>query len=142
VPAELERIIHKALEKDREVRFQSAAELRADLKRLKRDTESGKTAATPAQLDQKSKRRKLWLVLAACIAAIGLATVGTWSLRSGRTATQIDSIAVLPFANGAGDANTDYLSDGITESLIANLAHVPQLKVRSRNTVFLQRERR
>lgn len=47
-----------------------------------------------------------------------------------------DSVAVLPFTNGAGDANTDYLSDGITESLIDNLIRVPQLKVRSRNSVF------
>ncbi len=47
-----------------------------------------------------------------------------------------DSIAVLPFSNGSGDANTDYLSDGITESLIGNLAHVPQLKVKSRSSVF------
>jgi TolB-like protein len=47
-----------------------------------------------------------------------------------------DSIAVLPFTNQRGDANTDYLSDGITESLIANLAHVPQLKVRSRDAAF------
>jgi len=47
-----------------------------------------------------------------------------------------DAVAVLPFTNGGGDANTDYLSDGITESLINNLAHVPGLKVRSRNSVF------
>jgi TolB-like protein len=50
-----------------------------------------------------------------------------------------DSIAVLPFTNGSGDANTDYLSDGMTESLIGNLAHVPQLKVKSRNSVFRYR---
>ena len=56
-------------------------------------------------------------------------------MRSGRTA-RIDSIAVLPFANVAGDANTEYLSDGITESLIGNLAHVPELKVKSRHFVF------
>ncbi|HXY08709.1 MAG TPA: hypothetical protein VEI52_12790, partial [Terriglobales bacterium] len=49
---------------------------------------------------------------------------------------QIDSIAVLPFTNVGGDVNTDYLSDGITESLIGSLAHVPDLKVKSRNSVF------
>jgi len=47
-----------------------------------------------------------------------------------------DSVAVLPFTNVRGDANTDYLSDGITESLIGNLAHVPHLKVRSRDSAF------
>jgi eukaryotic-like serine/threonine-protein kinase len=136
VPVELERIINKSLEKDRNLRYQHASDIRTDLQRLKRDTESGKTAATQASSEQTLKRRKLWAVLAACVAVIGLAAVGTWYLRSGRTATQIDSIAVLPFTNGAGDANTDYLSDGITESLIDNLAHVPQLKVKSRNSVF------
>src|SRR4029077_14843447 len=64
-----------------------------------------------------------------------LAAVGVWHLRSGG-ASQIDSIAVLPFTNVGGDANTDYLSDGITESLIGSLAHVPELKVKSRNSVF------
>src|SRR4029077_1672415 len=49
---------------------------------------------------------------------------------------QIDSVAVLPFANVSGDVNADYLSDGITESLIASLTHVPELKVKSRNSVF------
>jgi TolB-like protein/cytochrome c-type biogenesis protein CcmH/NrfG len=48
----------------------------------------------------------------------------------------LDSVAVLPFTNAGGDVNTDYLSDGITESLIGNLAHIPQLKVRSRDSVF------
>ena len=47
-----------------------------------------------------------------------------------------DSVAVLPFTNVGGNANLEYLSDGITESLIGNLAHVPQLKVRSRDSVF------
>ena len=134
-PAKLEEIIHKALEKDRDVRCQSASELRADLKRLKRDTDSGKTAATSASPERTLKRGNLWVVLAACIAAIGLAAGGTWYVRSGRTA-QIDSIAVLPFTNVGGDASTDYLSDGVTESLIDNLAHVPDLKVKSRNSVF------
>src|SRR5205814_3047848 len=134
LPAELERIINKCLEKDRNLRYQHASDIRTDLQRLKRDTESTKIAATQALPDQTFKRRKLGVVLAACIAAIGLA-VGAWYLRSGKTA-QIDSIAVLPFTNGGGDANTDYLSDGVTESLIASLTRVPDLKVKSRNSVF------
>jgi serine/threonine protein kinase len=141
LPPKLEDIINKCLEKDRNLRYQHASDIRTDLQRLKRDSDSGKTAATQASSEQTLKRRKLWAVLAACVAVIGLAAVGTWYLRSGRTATQIDSIAVLPFANGAGDANTDYLSDGITESLIDNLAHVPQLKVKSRNSVFRYKEK-
>jgi TolB-like protein len=64
-----------------------------------------------------------------------LAVAGAWHLRSSRTA-QIDAVAVLPFTNVNGDANTDYLSDGITESLIGNLARVPDLKVKSRNSAF------
>ena len=135
VPAELERIVNKALEKDRNLRYQGAAEIRADVQRLKRDTESTRIVSAQTSPDQRLKRRKLWVALVACIAVIGVAAVRTWYLRSGRT-TQIDSLAVLPFTNGGGDANTDYLSDGITESLIDNLAHVPDLKVKSRNSVF------
>ncbi len=135
LPANLETIIHKALEKDRDLRYQHAADIRADLKRLKRDTESSRMVAAQTPPEQTRKRRTLWVVLAACIVAIGLAAGAAWYLRSGRAA-QIDSLAVLPFTNGGGDANTDYLSDGITESLIDNLAHVPALKVRSRNSVF------
>jgi serine/threonine protein kinase/tetratricopeptide (TPR) repeat protein len=135
IPPKLEEIIAKALEKERDVRYQHASDIKADLKRLKRDTESGKTAATPPSPDPILKRRKLRVIPAAIIVTIGLAAGGILYVRSVRKA-QIDSIAVLPFTNGGGDANSDYLSDGITESLIGNLAHVPQLKVRSRNSVF------
>jgi TolB-like protein len=134
-PPRLEEIIHKALEKDREIRCQSAAELRADLKRVKRDTESSKNAVTSASPVTTLKPRKLWVVIAACMGVLGFAAVANFYLRSDRAA-QIESIAVLPFANVGGDATTDYLSDGITESLIDNLAHVPELKVKSRNSVF------
>jgi serine/threonine protein kinase len=135
LPPKLEEIINKTLEKDRNLRYQHASEIRTDLQRLKRDTESTRIAATQASPDKTLKRGKLWVVLSACIIAIGLAAAGASYLRSGRTA-HIDSIAVLPFTNGGGDANTDYLSDGVTESLIASLTHVPELKVKSRNSVF------
>jgi TolB-like protein/predicted Ser/Thr protein kinase len=135
LPVELERIITRALDKDRDLRYQHASDMRAELQRLKRLTESTRIVAAHATPDQRLKRRKFWVALVVCIAFLGLAAVGTWYLRSGRT-TQIDSLAVLPFTNGGGDANTDYLSDGITESLIDNLAHVPRLKVKSRNSVF------
>jgi eukaryotic-like serine/threonine-protein kinase len=131
----LEEIINKTLEKDRTLRYQHASDIRTDLQRLKRDTETTRISSVQASPHQRPKRRKLWLVAAACVTVIGLAAVATWFLRSGR-GSQINSLAVLPFTNVSGDANSDYLSDGITESLIANLTHVPQLKVKSRNSVF------
>jgi serine/threonine protein kinase len=135
LPPKLEDFVTKCLEKDRDLRYQHASEIRTDLQRLKRDTDSGRTVAIPASADKTRRLGNLWVVLAACFAAIGLVAVGVWYLSSSRT-RQIDSIAVLPFANVSGDANTEYLSDGITESLIGNLAHVPDLKVKSRNSVF------
>jgi serine/threonine protein kinase len=135
VPTKLQEIINKALEKDRNLRYQSAAEMRADLQRLKRDTESARTIAPAASPDPAPKSRKRWVVVAASIAAIGVIALGVWYQQTGRT-SRIDSIAVLPFTNEGTDANADYLGDGITESLIGNLAHVPQVKVKSRNSVF------
>jgi serine/threonine protein kinase len=135
LPVELDRIINKCLEKDRNLRYQHASEIRTDLQRLKRDTESTRIPASQTSPDNTPKRRKLGIALAACITAIGLAAGIAWYLRPTRTA-QIDSIAVLPFTNVGGDANTDYLSDGVTESLIDSLTHVPQLKVKSRQSAF------
>ena len=131
--ADLERIIDKALEKDRDTRYQHASDLLADLKRLKRQTESSRVAVVLTPTDKRSRFR-LW-ILAATVVAILVIAAGVWYLRSNKP-SQIDSIAVLPFTNVSGDANTDYLSDGMTESLIASLTHVPGLRVKSRNSVF------
>jgi TolB-like protein len=130
-PLELERIIDKALEKDSNVRYQHAADLLADLKRLKRQTDSAGIAVIPSSAEKKFKVHKPW-VASGCLTAVLLAA---GALRFGR-ASEIHSIAVLPFTNAAGDSKTDYLSDGMTESLIDSLARLPQLKVKSRHSVF------
>src|ERR1700676_3433579 len=132
VDPELERIIDKALEKDRDTRYQHASDLLADLKRLKRQSESSRIAVQAAP---EANRNKAWIWIAAGVALIALVAAFAWYLRSGRAA-RIDSLAVLPFTNVSGDASVDYLSDGITESLFASLTHVPDLKVKSRNSVF------
>ncbi|HZP23007.1 MAG TPA: protein kinase [Terriglobales bacterium] len=132
-------IIRKALEKDRNLRYQSAADLRTDLQRLKRDTESTHLTAAHSSSGRMPAvtptRRIWWMVVVACVVGIATAAGVMWYLRSGK-GPQIDSLAVLPFVNEGGDARNDYLSDGITESLIDNLAHVPDLKVKSRHSVF------
>jgi serine/threonine protein kinase len=137
VPPKLEEIINKALEKDRNLRYQHASEMRTDLQRLKRDTESGRTAAHSASVspEKSSRRSKLWIAMAGAVALIALIVVGGRYLQR-PSAQAIDSVAVLPFSNVSGSPDTDYLSDGLTESLIDSLSHVPQLKVKSRNSVF------
>jgi serine/threonine protein kinase len=139
VPAELERIINKALEKDRDIRCQSAAELRADLKRLKRDTESGKSAAKVAETGtQIHSRRRLWGIVtgAAAVVLVGSAFLAWRSLHSRASdATPIHSIAVLPLANGSKDPEMDYLGEGISEEITNSLSRLPNLQVMARSTV-------
>jgi hypothetical protein len=84
VPAELERIINKALEKDRDIRCQSAAELRADLRRLKRDTESGKSAATGAASPVGGKWNR-WLGVGALVVVVAGITWGVYQWLAPKT---------------------------------------------------------
>jgi eukaryotic-like serine/threonine-protein kinase len=94
VPVELERIINKALEKDRDIRCQSAAELRADLKRIKRDTESGRTQA-PAATTRSRKLKHVWLVAGAAIVLIAaLAAIYFW-----HSSTAVSSAPWVPITD-------------------------------------------
>ncbi|GAC1678634.1 MAG: hypothetical protein PVS2B2_15870 [Candidatus Acidiferrum sp.] len=160
VPAELERIISKSLEKDRNLRYQNAADLRTDLTRLKRDTDSGRSvslsvdAATERQQSTgqtqpqhssdsvlavglvKRHKKKLILSLAAILAIVAAVGYGLFHSAATSPGGSIDSVAVLPFANAGGDQDTEYLSDGITETLINNLSRVSKLRVVPRSTVF------
>jgi serine/threonine protein kinase/Flp pilus assembly protein TadD len=112
ISAKLEEILNKALEKDRRLRYQHAAEIRADLQRLKRDTESSYAAPSTAQSDWKpaAKSTRLWwgLICAATIVLIGLTLVG-WLLYSRTThgLTEKDSIVLADFSNATGDTVFD-----------------------------------
>jgi serine/threonine protein kinase/tetratricopeptide (TPR) repeat protein len=123
VPPKLEEIIHKALEKHRALRYHSAADLRTDLKRLKREFDSGlRAAASTVDLGEIAGSSRT-------PAISPIAETASYPWWRGR-------LAVLPFVNGSADPNTEYLSDGITESLINSLSRLPNLKVMSRDSAF------
>jgi TolB-like protein/Flp pilus assembly protein TadD len=139
VPAELDHIIQKALEKNRELRYQTAAEMRADLRRLKRESDVPRTmsSAQTARLSVAPPRASSWRPIAAAaagVAVLGLAALAWFALRGSSGA--IDSVAVLPFVTATATADTEYLTDGITETLINGLAQLPDLRVAARSVVF------
>jgi eukaryotic-like serine/threonine-protein kinase len=142
LPVELEQIISKALEKDREVRYQHAADMRADLKRLRRDTESGRlaTVAAPAPpARRKWLSTRPWAVALISAGVLSGAAAATWfATHSGPSgpASTIHSLAVLPLENLSGDSGQDYFSDGMTEELITDLSQLNGVKVISRKSVM------
>lgn len=134
IPGELDRILQRAVEKDRNLRYQTASDLGAELSRLKRDSDSGRTAAV--ELAAEPKRHMPWRIAIVAV-LLSLVVVGAVAYRNGLSSgASVNSIAVLPFASAANDANTDYLADGLTEGVINSLAQLPQLKVMARSTVF------
>jgi eukaryotic-like serine/threonine-protein kinase len=171
VPHQLERIVRKALQKDRTKRYQTATDLKTDLENLRDEldknarelsltpetgaglarsiaahsarTEPGVGPRTAAPREARTVSsveyivtnvgRHKWVALTA-LAAVALVVAGFFYLRGGTPG--VDSVAVLPFVNDSSDPEAEYLSDGITESIINKLSQLPKLKVMSRNAVF------
>jgi len=148
LPYELERIVSKALEKDREDRYQSAADMRADLRRVKREIDSGRSSTQHAVLSSASapgastqpstiphRNRRILLFAVLSSLAIVAAAVGSY-LYTRKSGDMIHSLAVLPFLNAGKDPETEFLSDGLTESTINSLSQIPNLRVLASGTVF------
>lgn len=162
IPLELQRIIRKALSKDRDKRYQTIKDLAVDLDTLRLELQlsaehqrltssaslerpatvenaqtsrstSIDTAAEPRTRVSKSSLK--WILASVGALVLAIAAVGYFYAR--RTSKPaIDSIAVLPFVNVAVDPNTEYLSDGITESIIDSISQLPDLAVIARSSVF------
>ncbi len=113
LPAQLEYVCTKALEKDRSLRYQSASELLSDLKRLKREVDSGKLSGSAAAR-----------------------TSGTVP-----AAQAEKSVAVLYFNNTSGDKEDEYFRDGVTEDIIAELSKIKELRVFPPSAVFALRDK-
>ena len=137
IPPELERVIEKALEKDREVRYQHASEMRVDLARVKRDTGSGSSAARialPTPRAQKGQKRWIWS--AGALMLLLIAGLLIWRFLetapqpgSKRAAAPV-SIAVLPFQNLGGDKDDDFLRMALPDEVATTLSSVRTLSIR------------
>ena len=164
LPRHLARIVQHCLEKDPEARYQSAKDVRNELRSLRREVDSGTVttgsgvapAETPLGEPQKKKGPGLWASLAA--AALLILVIGWWFGRGGgpessdsvassepttvavATQSEVPSVAVLPFKNLSADPDNEYFTDGLTEELIGALVKVDGLRIPARSSVFALKE--
>jgi serine/threonine protein kinase len=131
VPQALERIIDKALEKDREVRYQHASDIRTDLKRLKRDTDSGTSGMTPERFGGRRKLAAFAISLVLVVAFGGM--IAWWKSSRVHSITNSPTrmiVAVLPFGNMGSDKDVDFLRLALPDEIATTLSHVRSLSIR------------
>ena len=150
-PAALQRIVQRCVSKDPDGRYQSIKDVAIELKELRRGLDDATDTASPAagtsgaatsgearagtMLFRFAPGKRAVAVIAALVAIAGLAGFGLyWG--AGTHAAAITSIAVMPFVNESGSADVEYLSDGMTDTLIARLSQLPNLAVKARASVF------
>jgi TolB-like protein/Flp pilus assembly protein TadD len=159
VPAEIDKIINKCLRKDRTERYQTIKDVCNDLKDVKQDLEFQnklERTITPEKEEAKTQILQATTVdetnqtatnqtvannptkryLTAALAILLISAIGFFGYRYYQSTLPINSVAVLPFENKSSDADTDYLSDGLAESLIYRLSQIPNLKVSPTSSVF------
>jgi len=171
VPLQLERIVKKALAKDREERYQTVKDLALDLKNLRRELDieselertvppelrggvsqtSGRrvavdtanqpvavpTASAASVTDAIKRHKPGFAILVLVLVAAAISYFGYFRRNTTSPAREaITSIAVMPFVNASNNPDAEYLSDGISESLINSLSQLPQLKVIARSSSF------
>lgn len=143
VPPKLEEIVSKALEKDLDVRYQHASDIRADLKRLKRAVDSSTAIAEPDATSQRYSRRFVWGFAAIAAVLIAGAAFLPWHSLVSRSSPNvaIRSLAVLPFANASNDSEMDYFGEGMSEEITNSLSRLPNLTVMAQSTVFRYKSR-
>ena len=132
VPPKLENIINKALQKDRQSRYQSATEITADLKRLQRELESGALEPTKLSIATRRKRSALWIGVALTLVIL-LGAVGWLLTRPNAQNPHLShrtTVAVLPFQNTSADTHLDYLNTALPDEVITTLSYAPTLSVR------------
>ena len=164
LPTEIERIVNKTLRKDRDERYQTARGLLTDLKDARQELEFqdklertsapnreeakthlisaqtsdvGHTTSSAEFVSQEIKKHRRGFAVALVVLLSAIIGLGYWYFFHRATGVkQIESIAVMPFVNESGNADVEYLSDGMTETLISSLSQLPNLNVKARSSVF------
>jgi serine/threonine protein kinase len=136
-----EHILEKSLEKDREMRYQSAAELRADLKRLQRSSESERTSSVTTQSPARprSKRGMVFAGLAVLVLLVAIGGIAWYEKHSpahSATVAAKPSVAVLPLQNLSAESDSAYFSDGMTDEITTKLSKIQAIDVASHSSVY------